>query len=297
MRFPALLALSFGLVLAACGSSGEGAGSSSPSPSAAPATGLDVQPQNSTLLVGVNRLGIALLQGSKPVIGATATVAVQQNGRTLETRPIEFAGHEYKDIPYYLGAVRFPAVGAYRLVVNATLSGGAGASGAANVEVTNKSPEPPVGLKMPALKQPVAGDVGGDLTRLDSGVPPDDWHTMTVAQGLAQHRPMVVYFGQPGRCMTETCGPTITVLKELCVSYCDKLQFEHVEVHYPASADGDNPAFDAMGFQSEPWVFFVNAQGVIADRYEGPVTLEQLRASADGTLAGRVPAVEVALTS
>ncbi len=31
----------------------------------------------------------------------------------------------------------------------------------------------------------------------------------------------------------------------------------------------------------------------IADRFEGPVTIEQLRAAADGTLAGRVPAVDV----
>ena len=288
------VSLTFGvaLLLAACGSPS----SAAPAPSAGAVQQLTVTPQNSTLLVGENRLGIALSQGRQPVLGAVASLAVWAGKTIVETEELEFAGHEYKDIPYYLTAVSFPHQGTYVLVVEATLHGGAAARGSANVLVTIHSPEPPIGFKMPALKQPIAGDVGGNLAKLDSGVPPDPWHTATVADGLAQHRPMIVYFGQPGRCATETCGPTITVLQELCKSYCDKLLFEHVEVHYPADGDPTNPAFTQMGFQSEPWVYFVNAQGVIADRFEGPVTLTQLRAAADGTLAGKVPAVDVAVS-
>jgi hypothetical protein len=284
-------ALTLALLVAACGSA---AGANGTANTAAPQ--LTVTPQNSTLLVGENRLGIALTQGKQPVLGANARVAVRSGSSTVETERLEFAGHEYKDIPYYLGAVAFPQQGVYHLVVDATLSNGQTASGSADVLVTTHSPEPPISLKMPALKQPVAADVGGDLAKLDSGVPPDPWHNATVADGMAQHRPMIVYFGQPGRCATETCGPTITVLEELCKTYCDRLLFEHVEVHYPASADATNPAFAAMGFQSEPWTYFVNAQGVIADRFEGPVTLAQVQAAADGTLAGKVPAVDVAVS-
>jgi len=283
------------LLATACGGGATAAGGSGATSTAS--AQLKVEPQNSTLLVGENRLGIALLQADKPVLDAVATVAVQSGGRTLETEKLEFAGHEYHDIPYYLSAVSFPAQGVYHLVVDATPASGPPASGAVYVEVTTKSPEPPVGFTMPALKQPITSDVNGDLTRIDSGVPPDQWHSETVAEGLAQHRPMVVYFGQPGRCATETCGPTVTVLQELCKQYCTKLLFEHVEVHYPASADATNPAFAQMGFQSEPWTYFVNAQGVIADRFEGPVTLAQLQAAADGTLAGRVPAVDISVSS
>lgn len=286
--------LGLALLVAACGEAASGGGGGGASSTPAAAVPLTVQPQNSTLLVGVNRLGIALLQDKQPVLGARATVTVQSSGRTVETVPIEFAGHEYQDIPYYLGAVSFPAQGLYHLVVNATLRSGGQATGGADVLVRTQSPDLPVGFKFPALKQPVAADVGGRLAMLDSGVPPDDWHSTTVADGLAQHRPMIVYFGQPGRCASKTCGPTITVLQELCRTYCSKLLFEHIEVHYPASADGFNPAFTQMGFESEPWVYFVNGSGLVADRYEGPVTLAQLQASADGTLAGKVPAVDVA---
>jgi hypothetical protein len=292
LRFGAL-GLCLTLFAVACGESASGSGGTAP---AAPAA-LTVQPQNSTLLVGENRLGLALLQGKQPVLGADASVQVQSNGRTIETEKVEFAGHEYKDIPYYLGAVSFPAQGLYHLVVNATLRSGSAASGAADVLVTTRSPELPIGFRMPALKQPVAGDVGGKLSLLDSGVPPDAWHTATVADGLAQHKPMIVYFGQPGRCVSQTCGPTITVLQELCKTYCSQFLFEHIEVHYPASADSTNPAFAQLGFQSEPWVYFVNSNGIVADRYEGPVTLAQLQASAAGTLAGKVPAVTVTVSS
>lgn len=284
-------ALTLALLVAACGSSAGANGSANTA-----ARQLTVAPQNSTLLVGENRLGIALTQGKQPVLDANATVAVRSGNRTVETVKLEFAGHEYKDIPYYLTAVSFPQQGVYHLTVDATLSNGQSASGAVDVLVTTHSPEPPVGFKMPPLKQPIATDAGGDVAKLDSGVPPDAWHTATVADGLAQHRPMIVYFGQPGRCATETCGPTITVLEKLCTTYCDKLLFEHVEVHYPASADATNPAFAQMGFQSEPWTYFVNAQGVIADRFEGPVTLAQLKAAADGTLAGKVPAADVTVS-
>jgi hypothetical protein len=36
---------------------------------------------------------------------------------------------------------------------------------------------------------------------------------------------------------------------------------------------------------------------VIADRFEGPVTVSDLASAADGTLAGKVPAVDVSLNS
>lgn len=277
------------LLAAACGG---GSATSTGSGGTAPVN-LTVTPQNSTLLVGENRLGIALGAGKQPVLGATATVTVQSGSSTIETEKLEFAGHEYKDIPYYLGAVAFPHQGVYTLRINATLRSGQAAQGVVNVIVTTHSPEPPIGFHMPALHQPTTTDVNGDLTKIDSGVPPDDWHTTTVADGLAQHKPMVLYFGNPGRCATRTCGPTVKVLQELCTTYCSKLLFEHIEVHYPASADATNPAFAQMGFESEPWTYFVNAQGVIADRFEGPVTLAQLQAAADGTLAGKVPAVDI----
>ena len=104
---------------------------------------------------------------------------------------------------------------------------------------------------------------------------------------------MVLYIGEPGRCVSQTCGPTVQVLEQIYPQYQDRILFEHIEVHYPAQANSFNPIYAAFGLTSEPWVYFVNSQGVVSDRFEGFVTADELRTAADGTLAGRVPAVDL----
>ena len=289
LRRPALLALAT-LVLAACG---QGAGAQSGSGSAG--GDLTVAPQNSTLLVGVDRISIALLDSrQQPVNDARVTLEIDSNGTAIASRPLDWIGPTYDNKPVYNGTAKFAQSGTYTLVAHATMPDGSTRTGRAQVSVTTHSPELPVGFNPPSVSQRIITDPNTKITDLDSGVPPDDWHTLTIAQGLAQHRPMLLYFGEPGFCMSAVCGPVVSILKQLCTSYCDKLTFEHIEVRTPPGAEGPfNPAYIAFGLTSEPWIYFVNAAGVVADRFEGPVTLDELKGAADGTLAGRVPAVDV----
>jgi len=288
-RRSALLAV-LALLCAACGTTASGSGGGGTA-----GGDLTVAPQNSTLLVGVNRISIALLDSrQQPVNGATVSLEVDAGGSRVESRPLDWIGPTYDDKPVYNGTASFPRSGAYTLVAHAVLEDGTVHSGSAQVNVTTKSPELPVGFQPPAVSQRIITDPNTRITDLDSGVPPDDWHTMTIAQGLAQHRPMLLYFGEPGFCVSQVCGPVVQILEQLCKTYCDKLVFEHIEVRIPPGAQGPfNPAYVAFGLSSEPWIYFVNAQGVVADRFEGPVTLADLTPAADGTLAGRVPAVDV----
>jgi len=288
-RSLAVLATAGGLLLAACG---EGAGAQGGNGGSADLT---VAPQNSTLLVGVNRISIALLDArQQPVNNARVTLEIDSNGRAIASRPLDWIGPTYDNKPVYNGTAQFAQSGTYTLVAHATMPDGSVRTGKAQVSVTTHSPELPVGFNPPSVSQRILSDPGTRITDIDSGVPPDDWHTMTVAQGLAQHKPMVLYFGEPGYCMTEVCGPVVNILRQLCTSYCDKLTFEHIEVRSPPAAEGPfSPAFTAFGLTTEPWIYFVNSAGVVADRFEGPVTLDELKGAADGTLAGRVPAVAV----
>ena len=258
---------------------------------------LNVSPQNTTLLKGVNRISIALLDAQQNPISATGVTIdiVNAAGKTVETRPMSNIGPEYNGIPVLVGVADFPDVGQYEYLVHGTGKGGATLSGHAYVTVQQKGPEAPVGAPAPPVHQAVLGDPGVSIAMIDSGVPPDDWHTMTVAQGVAEHRPMVLYFGDPAYCPTKTCGPTRQILQQLCTQYCSRMVFEHIETYYPAGPPGPtahvNPAFDAFGLQTDPWVYMVNANGIVSDRFEGPVTLAELQQSAQGTLAGLVPAV------
>jgi hypothetical protein len=284
--------LAITLAVAACGSA-------DPATSSDSGGTLLVSPQNSALLVGVNRIALALNAADKsPVTDAQVTLHVQGSAGAFETRPLEFIGHNYGNIPVYIGTAKFDQVGDYRFVVDAVLKDGRHDSGAATVTVTNHAAELPVGHKVSEVKslhQRIASDAGVKLADIDSGVPPDDFHTATIADGLAQHKPMILYFGEPGRCPSATCGPTVKVLQQIVPQYKDSFVVEHIEIHDPAPAEVFNPVYIAFGLTSEPWVYFVNADGVVADRFEGFVTVDQLRQAADGTLAGKVPAVTLTL--
>jgi hypothetical protein len=288
---PALLVLcAAATALSACGTDASGATGSG-------GQDLSVSPQNTTLLTGINRISVALLDAQRNPVSATGVSMqiVNATGHVVATRPLQNIGPVYGGIPVYVGVASFPDVGQYQYVVTGTTGSGRPVSGAAYVTVSVSDPAVAVGKPAPQVHQAILGDPGVTIASIDSGVPPDDWHSATVAQGIAGHRPMVLYFGDPAYCPTKTCGPTRMLLQQLCTQYCGQLLFEHVETYYPAGPPGPNahvnPAFDGFGLQTDPWVYFVNAAGVVSDRFEGPVTLDELQQSAKGTLQGKVPAV------
>lgn len=288
---PAVIALTLcGAVITGCAGGG---GAATP-----PAEALQVSPQNSTLLKGVNRISVALLDAQQnPVnVDDVSVRVVNAAGRLVSTEPLRGIAGVYGGIPVYVGVVEFPDIGQFEYLVSARSPQGAVVTGHAFVTVQASGPQVAVGARVPLVRQPILGDPGVTLAEIDSGVPPDSWHSETVAQGVAQHRPMVLFFGDPAYCPSRTCGPTHQILEQLCTQYCGRLLFEHIETYYPAgppSTSRVNPAFLAFGLSTDPWVYFVNAQGIVSDRYEGPVTLSELEESAEGTLDGRVPAVSL----
>ena len=286
-------------LLAGCGA-GDPA-SPAPSQGGGGVASLTVDPTITELLTGTDRLGLALFdQANHPVEGAQATLEVTGIGGVDEHRPLTDIGPEYGGIPVYTGTAAFPQVGVYKLLVTATLPGGKTATGKVSVRVTQTGPGVPIGAHAPSVSQPVLGDAGVTIGQLDSGNPPDAWHSTTVAQGLAEHKPMVLYFGEPGYCKSRTCGPTVQILQEFAKKYGSSFVIEHIEDHFPAGPDEtakDDAGFSAFGLDTDPWVYFVNAQGIVADRFEGPVTVDELSSAADGTLAGHVPAVTISLNS
>ncbi len=282
-----LLAL---LLVSGCGETGAANASSE---------NLLVSPQNTSLVAGINRISIALLDDQQNPVHATGvTVAViDPNGKTVETRQLQNIGPQYGGIPVYVGTASFPGLGQYEYMVHARGAHDEALLGHAYVTVGLHSREVQVGARAPLVRQAILGDPGVTISTIDSGVPPDNWHSETVAAGVAQHRPMVLYFGDPAFCPSKTCGPTHQIVEQLCTLFCNRLLFEHIETYYPAGPPGPhahvNPAFAAFGLQNDPWIYFVNASGVVSDRLEGPVTLSELVQSAEGTLAGKVPAVSL----
>jgi hypothetical protein len=116
-----------------------------------------------------------------------------------------------------------------------------------------------------------------DSRALDGAPVPDpELHRMTIADALAQHRPVLVIFSTPTFCVSIMCGPETDGVADLAERYPDRAVFIHVEIwrnHQTSvvnKAAHDWACCDATGGLTEPWLFLIGSDGVIKDRW-GPL--------------------------
>ncbi|MEX1193632.1 MAG: hypothetical protein WED85_01035, partial [Dehalococcoidia bacterium] len=106
-------------------------------------------------------------------------------------------------------------------------------------------------------------------------------------------RPTVIAIATPAFCESQVCGPTKDYFDDLYNERKDDANFVHVEPYDLACINGPdfetlydcrNPILDEWRLQSEPWVFIVDADGNIAAKLDGLVTLEEMEAALDDAL-------------
>ena len=116
------------------------------------------------------------------------------------------------------------------------------------------------------------------IEQLTSERPPGDadFYRLAIADALEQARPFMVVFSTPAFCQTRTCGPQLDAAQSLKERHGDRMSFIHVEVFqrpdFLLRGEGQpeaRPAVNEWRLQTEPWVFLVDGQGVIFDRFEG----------------------------
>jgi hypothetical protein len=184
------------------------------------------------------------------------------------------------DVPaIYVAHLRTPAPGKYWVLARPH---GAKISGVGNVVVRSRSYSPAVGAKAPASDTPTLGTTHGKLTPLTTARRPDrELYRISVAQALAAHVPFVVAFATPKFCASRTCGPVVDVVSHVRRQLsATPARFIHVEVFaHNDPARGYNRWMREWGLQSEPWVFLVRRDGHIAAKFEGAVSVRELRAA------------------
>jgi hypothetical protein len=141
-----------------------------------------------------------------------------------------------------------------------------------------------VGDAAPASQNPVVGTPGVPPEAIDSRasaqtpVPDPELHQTTVAQALAEKRPVVLVVSTPTYCVSQFCGPVTDTVADLAKTYADRARFIHIEVYkdYKATALKDrlNPAAaEWMGPDAvEPWVYVIGADGKITARFDNIMT-------------------------
>ena len=147
-------------------------------------------------------------------------------------------------------------------------------------EVKTESAVPNVGDPVPPSRNLTLSDVD-NIEEIETRVPPDDMHELSVAQALESGNPFVVLFATPMFCVTRMCGPVTDVAAALHDQFRDQVGFIHIEPWdlQIARSEGRLVPTDIVlewNLPTEPWVFVVNEDGKVAARFEGLVASEEL---------------------
>ena len=255
----------------------------------------------SEAVVGRNRIAIGLVRGGTPLNDPGAKVHLrffnldENNPQPKAETDATYYGQGLP-VGFYVAYPTFDKPGNWGVEVETRLSGLAQPSTSKlRVEVKEHSSVPNVGQPAIAVKTLTVKDVP-DLTHLSSGTDPDPaMYQISLDQALTSGKPTALLFATPGFCKTATCGPSLQVMQGLQKQYGDKMNFIHVEVYkYPfgeSAQHQDNSGLSdpmvAWHLQSEPWLFLIDAKGMIAARFEGGITKEEIGPALEKLIAGQ----------
>ncbi|HEU5064124.1 MAG TPA: hypothetical protein VFT79_13380 [Solirubrobacterales bacterium] len=135
---------------------------------------------------------------------------------------------------------------------------------------------PEVGEKAPVIDTPTAAEVGGDLEKIDTRIPPDQMHEVDFADVVGK-RPTVIVFATPAFCQSRVCGPVVDIAQQVSDSVEGEVDFIHMEVYNDNDpGKGVRPQMRAYKLPTEPWTFLVDRNGVIRERIEGAYGASEL---------------------
>ena len=153
------------------------------------------------------------------------------------------------------------------------------------VLVKSATESPNIGEPAPLTETKVASS-RDDLPKITSDPNPDfDLYQISFDEAVASKKPTVITFSTPAYCQSGTCGPQTRVLGQLEETHRESGNFIHVEIFDNPDemlANGDPslgvefPAIHEWNFNTEPWTFIVDSDGIVQGRYEAFVSKEEL---------------------
>jgi hypothetical protein len=263
-----------------------------------PQGGPVLAPAVSVLVPGTNRFGFGLFDRSRaqiadaavslyfaPIGGGPAEGPFPARYESLAVRP-QFQSKTVQQDPdaaksVYVADLDFPKPGKYEVFAIARLGKRLVAATQAGppATVVAHDPVPNVGDPAPRIHTPTKADVAGDVSKIDTRVPPSDMHDVDFADVVGK-KPVVLVFATPQLCQSRVCGPVVDLALQLEASHPDDAAFIHMEIYNDNSIDkGFRPQVAAFHLPSEPWVFVVDKKGKIAARIEGAFSERELEAA------------------
>ena len=262
----------------------------------------------SEAVVGPNRMPIGIIRDGSPLNDPAAKVHLRffrAGEQDKEPRAEADATYYGQGLPaaVYVAYAAFDQAGAWDVEVSAQASDMQKPSvSRLRLDVLPESEAPRVGEQAKPIKTPTVSNVV-DPAQLSSGTNPNlALYQISLDDALKSGKPTAILFATPAFCRTAVCSPSATVITGLQKKYGPQINFIHAEVYkYPFNesvqkqgeasriAQAENRPLtteersagfsDAMvqwGLPTEPWLYLIDAKGVIAARYEGGITNEEL---------------------
>jgi len=232
----------------------------------------------------------------KPVFQADAVQSAPGVGPTTEHihtggEVHTHGGADDNRVGYYV-RVKFDHGGPWGVAVEATLKDGTKGVSSVGFLVEDKPGIPAPGQPAPKSDNLTKTDVA-NISEIDSGTPPNDMHDVKIKNAIAAGRPLVIVFSTPAFCTSRFCGPVNEEVEALQAKYRDRVDFVHIEIWRNFDRKELNPTAREWlirpdGGLSEPFVYIVGKNGVIYDRFEGPMAGNILEPAVKAVAEGQV---------
>ncbi|MBI2692235.1 MAG: hypothetical protein HYX29_09875 [Solirubrobacterales bacterium] len=164
-------------------------------------------------------------------------------------------------------------------VLTLTQQNGGFQAAATGIRPTLRDPVIAPGEKAPAIETPTVDSVD-DVSEIETRVPADDMHEISLKDALKKKKPIVLVFATPKLCSSRVCGPVVDVAEAVHHELRNDVIFIHQEIYKKNDLnEGYRPQVAAFGLTSEPFTFVIGPDGKVVEQLQGPFVADELRAA------------------
>ena len=280
------LALLAAIVFAACG----GGDSDDPPDSQ---TSVTPRPGNTELVVGPNRFAFGLADEAGPILDGDVVLRLLFGEELKVEQQSGFTWSIPDSSGFYVANVDFDAPGQWTAEIVLTQDGEETLVTFAFL-VLEESAFPNVGDVAPASENLTLADEP-NIKRLSTDQEPNTvFYETSIADAVTLGKPAVVIFATPAFCTSRFCGPVLDNVKEVQRDFADTVTFIHIEPFELDDEGLQRMADDGSlvvsmttlewNLQTEPWVFILDANGIVSSRIEQAASPQELTAIIEAAL-------------
>ena len=254
-------------------------------------------PVNSEVVVGPNRFGLALIgEDNTPIL---------ESPDTSVRLTFSYEGVVVKDELDTSFTWAIPDVNGFW---NANVEFDDAGEWEGEAVITRSGEDTTVSFTFVVLPESVVPNVGAaavptenltlatesNLLRITTDLEPEEsFYEMTVTDAIEADRPFVLVFATPAFCQTRFCGPVVDNIKVVWQDFGDQANFIHIEPfeldaegQLVTGTEGPITAQSTLDWilPTEPWIFVVDADGIIAARFEGAAGASEITEALEATL-------------